>query len=91
MQMESIFGGNGAFRQVIIEEDGEFLLRVPFNSMSSLIASIRNRMFHYRIRETNFDLARLGGSEQICRLVLSEGIYWFAILFSEMVKTLAKR
>jgi hypothetical protein len=90
-QFEAIISSSKSLKLVVIEDEGEILLRVPFNAMSSLMAVLRNRMFHYRIKETNFDLGRLGGSESICRLIVSEGIYWFAILFSEMVKTLAKR
>ncbi|WP_333885199.1 hypothetical protein, partial [Sphingobium yanoikuyae] len=90
-QLDAIINTSKSLRAVVIEEEGEVLLRVPFNSLSSLMTVFRNRMFHYRIKETNFDLGKLGGSEKISRLVISEGIYWFAILFAEMVKTLAKR
>jgi len=90
-QLEAIVSNTKSLKLVVIEDEGETLLRVPFNVMSSLMTVMRNRMFHYRIKEINFDLGKLGGSEGICRLAVSEGIYWFAILFSEMVKTLAKR
>lgn len=81
----------GKVRGLEIESDGDVIFRVPFNSMSSLIVNIRNRMFHYKIGEANFDLGMLGGSENFCKLILSESIYWFGVLFSEMVRTLAKR
>lgn len=91
VQLDAIFSGVKSLKDVVIEEEGDVLIRAPFNAMSSLMTVFRNRMFHYRIRESNFDLEKLGGSENISRLVISEGIYWFAILFTEMVKTLAKR
>ncbi len=90
-QLEPIVSSSKSLKAVVIEEEGEILLRVPFNAMSSLMTVFRNRMFHYRIKETNFDLGKLGGSEKISRLVVSEGIYWFSILFAEIVKALAKR
>lgn len=81
----------GKVKELEIEDDGDVIFRVPFNSMSALIVNIRNRMFHYKIGEANFDLGMLGGSEDLCKLIMSESIYWFGLLFSEMIRTLAKR
>lgn len=67
------------------------LLRVQFNLMPKLIISIRNRMFHYRVGEANIELSDLGGAEKVCELCIDEFIHWFALLYTGIMKVLAKR
>lgn len=72
------------------EENGDILFRVPFDSAPSLMATIRNRMFHMKIAEKNFVLGQLGGSERICEMCVNEMIYWFALTYSELVRALTQ-
>jgi hypothetical protein len=73
------------------ESDGDVLFRVPFNSMPVLIATFRNRMFHYRVGEKNIELGLMGGSEGICKVLVPEISHWFALLYAEIIRTMAKR
>lgn len=73
------------------EPDSDVLFRVPFNSMPSLLVKFRNRMFHYRAGEANFDLGALGGAERICGILVSEAAYWFALIYAELLRVMAKR
>ncbi|MES3044657.1 hypothetical protein [Sphingomonas faeni] len=73
------------------ETEGDILFRVPFDDMSSLFVSVRNRMFHYKISETNINLSLVGGSEAICRICLDELLYWFSLLYTEIIRVLGKQ
>lgn len=73
------------------QPDGDALFRVPFNSMPSLLTQFRNRMFHYRIGQTNFDLGAIGGSERICEMLTAEAAHWFALMYAEILRVMAKR
>lgn len=73
------------------EPDSDILFRVPFNSMPSLLVQFRNRMFHYKVGEANFDLGALGGAERICGILVSEATYWFALIYAELLRVMAKR
>ncbi|MBD8678311.1 hypothetical protein [Sphingomonas sp. CFBP 13720] len=68
------------------ETEGDVLFRVPFDEMSVFFATIRNRMFHYRLGEKNINWDRIGGSETICRMCGRELIYWFALLYTEIIR-----
>jgi len=61
---------------------GDILFRVPFNDMSHLFATLRNRMFHYRNDERNIDLVKLGGAETVCELCIDELFYWFCLVYT---------
>ncbi|WP_146184195.1 MULTISPECIES: hypothetical protein [unclassified Caulobacter] len=73
------------------EPYNDILFRVPFNSMSSLIVKFRNRMFHYRVGEANFDLGIIGGSEQVCGIIVREATHWFALIYVELLRVMARR
>ena len=71
--------------------DGDSLFRVPFNSMPALLVQFRNRMFHYRVGQKNFDLGAIGGSERICEMLVAEAAHWFALIYAEILRVMAKR
>ncbi|WP_150131287.1 hypothetical protein [Sphingobium yanoikuyae] len=73
------------------EEQGDILFRVPFNDMSHLFVSLRNRMFHYRNGERNIDLVRIGGAETICKICIDELIHWFCLVYTEIVRTVSRQ
>lgn len=73
------------------EDQGDTLFRVSFNDMSYLFSTIRNRMFHYRNDERNIDLVKLGGAETICKLCIDELIYWFCLVYTEIIRTVGKQ
>lgn len=74
-----------------IEDEGEILFRVPFDSMSTLFVVLRNRTFHYKLGERNMNLVALGGSEFIFSLVIDELLYWFALLYTEIIRTCGRQ
>lgn len=76
-------------RNLEIEDQGDILFRVPFNAMPVFFATVRNRMFHYRIGEANFDLAALHGSESLCEMCMDQILFWFTHLYVQMVRVLA--
>lgn len=76
-------------RSLEIEDQGDTLFRVPFASMPAFFVTVRNRMFHYRIGEPNFDLSALGGSEALCDICLDQILFWFTHLYLEIVRVLA--
>lgn len=71
--------------------DGDSLFRVPFNSIPSLMVQFRNRMFHYRVGQKNFHLGAIGGSERICEMLVAEAAHWFALIYAEILRVMAKR
>lgn len=73
------------------QADGDTLFRVPFNSVPSLLVQFRNRMFHYRVGQRNFDLGAIGGSERICEMLVAEAVHWFALIYAEILRVMAKR
>lgn len=73
------------------EPDIDTLFRVPFNSVPTLLVQFRNRMFHYRVGEANFDLGAIGGAERVCQILVSEAAYWFALIYAEILRVMAKR
>ncbi|MBU1538221.1 MAG: hypothetical protein KKC29_13760 [Alphaproteobacteria bacterium] len=73
------------------ESDSDVLFRVPFNSMPGLLVQFRNRMFHYRAGEANFDLGAIGGSEPVCKIVVREAAHWFALIYVELLRVMARR
>lgn len=73
------------------EDQGDVLFRVPFDNMSHLFSSLRNRMFHYRNGERNIDLVKTGGSEIVCKLCIDELIYWFCLVYTEIVRTVGRQ
>lgn len=73
------------------EQDSDVLFRIAFNSMPSALVQFRNRMFHYRTGEANFDLGAIGGSERLCGVLVSETAYWFALIYAELLRVMAKR
>lgn len=78
-------------KDVEFEDEGDILFRVPFLSMPSFFVSLRNRMFHYKAGQSNLDLGMLGGADRVLSICLGELVYWFALTFSEIVRTLAKQ
>lgn len=68
----------------------ETLFRVPFNSMSSFFVTVRNRLFHYKIDQRNISLARLEGADTLCRICLDQMLYWFALVYTEILRVLAR-
>jgi hypothetical protein len=73
------------------ETEGDILFRVPFDQMSMLFVSVRNRMFHYKIGERNINLARVGGSELLCKICLKELLYWFSLVYTEIIRVLGRQ
>lgn len=73
------------------EPDSDVLFRVPFTSMPSLLVQFRNRMFHYRPAEPNFDLGAMGGAERICEVLVNEAAHWFALIYVEILRVMARR
>lgn len=73
------------------ESDTDILFHVPFNSMPNLLVQFRNRMFHYRVGQSNFNLGALGGSERICQMLVSEAAHWFALIYAEILRVMARR
>ncbi|WP_152567551.1 hypothetical protein [Sphingopyxis sp. LC363] len=73
------------------EDQGDILFRVAFNDMSHLFATLRNRMFHYRNDERNIDLVKIGGAETVCKLCIDELIYWFCLVYTEIIRTVGKQ
>ncbi|MCY1648290.1 hypothetical protein OVA11_14825 [Caulobacter sp. SL161] len=73
------------------EPDTDNLFRVPFRAMPSLLVQFRNRMFHYRVAEANIDLGAIGGSEQVCRMLVPQAAHWFALVYAELLRVMARR
>lgn len=73
------------------EDENELTFSVPFIRMNSFIATIRNRMFHDRIGEVNFDLVSTGGSEVISKVIMQEALHWLSQVYAEIVRSLVKR
>jgi hypothetical protein len=73
-------------------EDADALeFSVSFNSMHSFIIQFRNKMFHDRAGETNFDLSSIGGSEILCQVLMQESLHWFSKLYAEIVRSIMNR
>ncbi len=72
-------------------DDINLEFKVNFDNMSSFIAALRNRMFHYRVSEINIGVAASHGSDTVCRLVIDEMINWFGLLYVEMIRVLVRR
>jgi hypothetical protein len=64
----------------------ELKLDVPFCAMPRFIVAVRNRMFHYTLGGNNFDLSVVGGSENICKFLIADILYWFSLIFIEIVR-----
>lgn len=77
--------------------DGELLdpvsdgVRVKFSSVSSYIASCRNRLFHNALSNDNFKVDALQGPEAICKMIVDPALYWFGFVFVEIIKAQAER
>lgn len=66
-------------------DQGEF--RVNFVNVSSFIVSARNRLFHFsNSGQRNFDVDRLGGVSELCRMLVEGGLQWLALSFDEVVR-----
>lgn len=78
-------------KDVDFDRGEEVIFSVPFTSMSSFMVSLRNRMFHYKIGQQNIDLGAIGGAERVLRICLPEFIYWFALIMTEIIRTLARQ
>lgn len=78
-------------KNMYFDDDGDILFHVPFNDMVKFIVNMRNRMFHYRIREKNIDLGSIGGADNICKIIIDEIIKWFSLVFSEIIRVLSRR
>lgn len=76
---------------VFHDEYSPYNFSVPFNSMHSFVALIRNRLFHNRVGEKNFNLSRVGGSEILADIVMREALHWFSKIYSEIIRSLLHR
>lgn len=78
-------------KSIEFEEEGDTIFRVSFDEISTLFIILRNRMFHFRLGERNINLGRVGGSETICKMCLPELIYWFGLLYTEIIRVVGKQ
>lgn len=72
------------------EDQGDTLFRVPFNSMPSFFVTVRNRLFHYKLDQRNISLVNLGGADTICRICLEQMLHWFSLVYTEIMRVLAR-
>lgn len=72
-------------------DDGDILFSVPFNSMPSLFINVRNRLFHYKIGDPNFDVRMFGGADVVCAICVKEMTHWFSLLYIEIVRIMGRR
>lgn len=64
---------------------------VNFTSVSSFMVSCRNRLFHNAMSNENFKLDLVGGSSNVCSVMIKPGLYWFGLVLSEILKAEASR
>lgn len=62
-----------------------------FASVSSFMVSCRNRLFHNALSNENFKLDLVGGSSNVCSVLIKPGLYWFGLVLSEILKAEASR
>jgi hypothetical protein len=72
------------------EDHGDILFRIAFNNMPSFFVTVRNRLFHHKIDQRNIDLTLLGGANTLCRIALEQMLYWFSLVYTEILRVLAR-
>lgn len=58
--------------------------------MPSFFVTVRNRLFHHKIDQRNIDLTLLGGANTLCRIALEQMLYWFSLVYTEILRVLAR-
>jgi hypothetical protein len=67
--------------------DDEFgVISCPYPDVPSLVASIRNRVFHNEGGRRNVSLAKIGGSEPFFKICTRPILRWFSYLFVDFAK-----
>ena len=55
---------------------------VNFVEVSSFIITARNRLFHFsNSGQPNFDIDRIGGVSELCRMLVEGGLHWLTLSF----------
>lgn len=64
---------------------GRFSVR--FVEVSSFIITARNRLFHFsNSGQPNFDIDRIGGVSELCRMLVEGGLHWLTLSFDEVLR-----
>ncbi len=66
-------------------DDTSETVTVKFLAMSKYIVSLRNRIFHYSASRSNIDISEIGGASHVARISTKEGIYWFSIIYAQIL------
>lgn len=79
-----------------IEEDhngnDNGVFSVPFEKVPSFIIYCRNRMFHFtNDGQRNFDLDRIEGPSELCRMLVEAGLHWITLCYDEVFRRQASR
>lgn len=71
-------------------ENGVF--SVQFEKVPSFLIACRNRMFHYsNDGQRNFDLDRIDGPSELCRMLTESGLHWLALCYDGVISRQASR
>lgn len=65
---------------------------IEFIKVSSFIIDSRNRLFHFsNSGQKNFDIDRIGGVSELCRMLVEGGLHWLALSFDEVLQKQTER
>lgn len=69
----------------VYEDEGYFSM--DFSQIPSLIVNVRNRLFHNsNSGQANFNIDKIGGAEELCRMMVYGGLHWITLVYGEVVR-----
>jgi hypothetical protein len=72
----------------VIFEEGH--LEIPFSCVAPFLIECRNKLFHNsNSGQKNFDIDRLHGATDLCRLLVSGGLHWLSLTYVEVIRNRA--
>lgn len=71
-------------------EIGQFQVR--FERVPGFIVECRNRLFHFsNSGQKNFDIDRIFGASELCRMLVEGGLHWLSLSFDEVLRRQSDR
>lgn len=80
----------GFLGENVDSESGRF--SISFEDCPRFIVECRNRLFHFsNSGQRNFDVDRIDGSSELCRMLCEGGLHWLAVALDEVIRRQSAR